>query len=301
MPVWIKRALCATLLLALLAGGLARAEDALRGYTAEEGYVYVRFGTYPQQADGGREPILWRVLTADDERVWLLSEYILFARAMHTSLSEYQKEFKGDYAQTELCRYLNTTFLADAFTGAEQEALLPFGDCGRVFILSTEDLNDRSIGLGVTLRDSRSEKKIRQNPGVRAWGTAWALQHNGYSPEEYPNPRAKIRNAAGTANVTVAEKRLFAYSADRGGVSPYWTRTQSGADRRHANCTKANGTIGHMEVGRDNEGVRPAVYLAAGSVRIAGGLGTREDPFVLEPAAAAPGETESSTETGGEE
>ena len=41
----------------------ASAEDALRGYSKEDGYVYLRLGRYPQTADGGVEPILWRVLT----------------------------------------------------------------------------------------------------------------------------------------------------------------------------------------------------------------------------------------------
>ncbi len=301
MPVWIRRLLGAALLLTLLLGGAAHAEDALRGYSAGEGYVYVCLGTYPQHADGRREPILWWVLRADDEKVWLLSEYILFARAMHTSLGEYQKTFKGDFARTELCGYLNTTFAADAFSERELRLLLPFEPYGKVFILSKEELSDKSLGLGVTLKDSSSEAKIRANPGLRAWGTEWAVRNNGYPEAEYPNPKAKIRNAAGTANITVAEKRLFVYSASRGGISPYWTRSQSPSDGRHANCTKANGTIGHIEVGRDNEGVRPSVWLAADGWRIAGGSGTKEDPYVIAPAEDGPETADASTETGGEE
>ncbi len=290
----IRRVLCAALLLALLAG-CAAAEDALRGYAKDEGYVYVRFGRYPQQADGGVEPILWRVLTVEDGKAWLLSEYVLFARAMHTDLKEYRDVFKGDFAQTELCRYLNTDFAAQAFTQAELAALVPYENFGRVFIPATSDLNNRDIGLGVTLRDSSNPRKIAENPGVRAWGTPWAIADNGYPESEYPNPKARIRNAADTANISVAEKRLFVYSEARGGISPYWTRTQSGSDKRHANCTKANGTVGHIEVGRDNEGVRPSVYLAAGSYTIAGGSGTREDPWDLVPAAQASAETEGET------
>jgi hypothetical protein len=40
-------------------------------------------------------------------------------------------------------------------------------------------------------------------------------------------------------------------------------------------------------VGRDNEGVRPAVYLAAGSYVIVSGSGTMEDPYEIAPANAA--------------
>ncbi|MBR5345644.1 MAG: hypothetical protein IK127_07445 [Clostridia bacterium] len=276
--------LCA---LALLLCGAARSEEALRGYTKENGYIYVSLGRYPQSADGTVKPIVWRVLSTDEEKVWLLSEYVLFARAMHTSLKEYQNEFKGDFSQTELSHYLNSAFTDDAFTAEESDMLLPFEEFGKVFILSTAELNDKSIGLGVTLKDSSNSKKIHENPGVRAWGTEWATTDNGYPQETYPNPKAKIRNATDTANITVGEKRLFVYSANRGSTSPYWTRTQSGADKRHANCTKADGTIGHIEVGRDNEGVRPSVWLAAGSFEIVGGSGTLDDPFVLAPPEAA--------------
>ena len=273
--------LCAFVL--LLCGTAAAAESALRGYAKDDGYVYVCLGSYPQKADGSEEPILWRVLSVDDEKVWLLSEYILFARAMHTSLKEYRDVLKGDFAQTELCQYLNSTFIADAFSSGETGMLLPHEKYGKVFLLSREELSDKTLGPGVTLKNSKSAKKIQNNPGVRAWGTEWAIQDNGYPKDQYPNPKARIRNAAGTADISVAEKRLFVYSADRGSVSPYWTRSQSSADARHASCTKADGTIGHIEVGRDNEGVRPSVYLSPESFVICGGQGTKEDPYLLRP------------------
>lgn len=283
-----KRFLAVFLLAALLAAVLpagVRAEAALRGYSKEEGYVYALLGRYPQKADGTVEPILWRVLDTDGERAFLLSEYILFARAMHTSLKDYRDILKGDFAQTELCHYLNTTFSEAAFTEEESALLLPCENFGKVFLLSRDEMNNKEYGLGVTLKDSHNVTKILEDPGVRAWGTEWAKEDNGYPKDQYPDPKAKIRNAADMANITVAEKRLYAYPANRAGISPYWSRTQSSADARHACCTKANGAIGHIEVGRDNEGVRPAVYLAAGGYRIASGTGTMEDPYVILPAA----------------
>ena len=78
------------------------AETALRGYTQEDGSVYVSLGQYPQTADGQVQPVLWRVLAADDEKCILLSEYILFARCMNASLTAYRDEFKGDFSRTDL-------------------------------------------------------------------------------------------------------------------------------------------------------------------------------------------------------
>ena len=64
------------------------AETELRGYSPEQGYIYVSLGQYPQTADGQVQPVLWRVLAADEEKCILLSEYILFARCMNASLTE---------------------------------------------------------------------------------------------------------------------------------------------------------------------------------------------------------------------
>ena len=261
----------------------AAGEGALRGYTREEGYVYLRLGRYMQTADGGMEPILWRVLTADGEKAYLLSEYILFARALHNDRNEY-REFKGDFAQTELCRYLNTTFAETAFTEEEMSMLLPCEDFGRVFLITREDMNNKDIGLGSTVKGSTNPKKIAANPGVRAWGTEWAIRNNGYPEDEYPDPRAKIRNATDTANITVEEKRLYVFQAKYGACSPYWGRSPSTSVKNQAVCTKDGGQIGRIEVGRDNEGVRPALYLAEGSYEIVSGTGTKEDPFEIMPA-----------------
>ena len=98
----------------------AAAEGELRGYSAEEGYVYVTFGQYYQSIDGGipdegtqtwewhkiavkekkagvtidpdtleKDPVLWRVLEADGERALLRSEYVLLAGVQHSNLGEF--------------------------------------------------------------------------------------------------------------------------------------------------------------------------------------------------------------------
>ena len=271
---------------ALILSVSALAEDSLRGYTKEEGYVYLHLGQYKQTAEGGIKPILWRVLTADNEKAYLLSEYILFARAMHNNRNEYAK-FKGDFARTELCNYLNTTFAEEAFTEAELSLLLPCENFGKVFLITREDMKNKDIGLGAwTSRKDPTLKQIEENPAVRAWGTEWAIKNNGYDPAEYPDPKVKVRNSTDTANITLGEKRLYVFQAKYGSCSPWWGRSQSTTDKKQAVCTKDGGQVGRIEVGRDNEGVRPALYLAAGSYQIVSGTGTIEDPFEIAPADA---------------
>ena len=270
----------------LLLLSAALGEGTLKGYSKEDGYTYLLLGRYPQTAAGDIEPILWRVLTTDDEKAYLLSEYILFARALHNNRNEYAK-FKGDFAQTELCQYLNTTFTEAAFTEEELSMLLPCENYGKVFLITREDMKNREIGLGAwTSKKDPTLKQIEENPAVRAWGTEWAIRNNGYDPEEYPDPKAKVRNATDTANITLGEKRLYVFQAKYGSCSPYWGRSPSTTDRKQAVCTKDGGQVGRIEVGRDNEGVRPALYLAANGYRIVSGSGTMEDPYQIVPAAA---------------
>ena len=277
------RALAALAAALVLLAGAAAAESPLRGYSKDSGYVYLLLGKYPQKADGTEEPILWRVLTADDEKAYLLSEYILFARAMHTNRGEYAKS-KGDFAQTELCHYLNTTFAEAAFTEEEMGMLLSCEDFGKVFLISRQDMQNREIGLGTWSGKGIPPKGELEKSTARAWGTEWAIENNGYPKSEYPDPRAKIRNATDTANITVEEKRLYVFQAKYGSCSPYWARSVSKNEKSHPNCIKDGGQLGHIECGRDNEGVRPALYLAQGSYTIISGTGTKEDPYVIGPA-----------------
>ncbi len=280
----MKRLLAWLLLCCLTAAcaGMAGAEGELRGYSKGEGYVYLSFGEYPQTAEGEVLPILWRVLETDEEKAYVLSEYILFARSMHTSLREYRDELKGDFAQTELCHYLNTEFAEQAFPGGELEMLLPCEDFGKVFLISRDDMKNKNYGLGSTNPGTTSQKKIEANPGVRAWGTEWAIRNNGFPEDEYPDPKARVIGRAG-AHISQEEMRLYVFAARFGSCSPWWARTQSTTDERQAVCTKDGGQIGRIEVGRDNEGVRPAVYLALDAFEIAGGAGTKEDPYVIRP------------------
>lgn len=253
----MRTRLIACLLLACLLCGSAFAEESvLRGYDKNSGYVYVSLGRYPQTREGEVLPILWRVLTVDEEKAYLCSEYVLFARPMHPDLKEYRDKLKGDFAQTELCHYLNTVFAETAFTQEETDMLLPCENFGKVFLLDASDLTNKAIGMG------KETNMKREGPGLRAWGTDWAIHNNGVEKEK---------------------QRLYVFQKKYGSHSPYWVRNQSTTDGRHARCTKDGGQLGHIEVGRENEGVRPALYLALDRYAVAGGSGTMEDPFTLIP------------------
>ena len=258
----------------------ASAEAVLNGYSQESGYVYVQLGRYPQTAEGEIKPVVWRVLSADSQQCILLSEYILFARCMNASLLDYRDVFRGDFAKTDLCAYLNHDFASAAFTEEELSLLLPLENYGKVFLPSEEDLKNKEYGLGVTVKGIRNTKKILKDPGLRAWGTEWAIKNNGFDPSEYSNPKQKLVGSS-KKEMPLHELRLFVYSGNWANHSPYWTRDPSTTDGRQARDIKANGAIGRLEVGRDNVGVRPMVLLAQDSYEIISGTGTLNDPFVI--------------------
>ena len=251
---WKRRR--AALLLALmcaLAVLPAGAETALRGYTKSDGYVYAALGRYRQDEDGGVRPIVWRVLRVENDRAYVVSEYVLINHRIHPDDQEYIA-FGGEFRKTEMWDFLNGEFAQEAFTEEEWNALVDTEEFGRMFLLSKEDLKDKSIGFGT----DKSRK---------AWGTPWALAQMTVN-EKYNR----------------VEQALFRYRSERGSHSPYWTRTQ-GSNKYSANCTKAKGDIGWIRVVVQNEGCRPACWLDLTRLTVAGGSGTLEDPYQMEPAA----------------
>lgn len=157
----------ALLLAALLMVSCALADVALRGYDAKSGYVYVTLGQCPQDADGGVEPIIWRVLSVEDGRAYLLSEYVLEARPIHSDYQEYANKptnkkkpgFNGDFTQTEMSRYLCGDFAQNCFTDDERAMLTPDDTFGLFFLASDADLKNKAYGF--TSNESR-----------KAWGDA---------------------------------------------------------------------------------------------------------------------------------
>lgn len=236
----------ALLLALLLLAPSAMAEDTLRGYDKKLGYVYLTLGTFPQTAEGGVEPILWRVLQVEDGRAYILSEYVLEARRIHGDYNEYANKpnakknpgFDGDFTQTEMAQYLNGDFTAH-FTSAELALLSPDETLGMFTLLSSDELKDKNLGFS-------------KDNDRKAWGTEYA-KANG----------------------------LFVYGSSRGNHSPYWSRTQSSTNRQGARCIKSKGELGYINVITLDEGMRPACWLDMTKVVIASGEGTMENPFVL--------------------
>ena len=245
------------LLLTLMALCSAACANELRGYDKKTGYVYLTLGEFPQTESGSLEPILWRVLSVDEEKAYILSEYVLEARRIHGDYNEYANKptnkkkpgFEGDYTKTEMAQYLNGEFAQTRFTEGELDLILSDEALGLFFLVSADDLKNKAYGFAT-------------NEDRKAWGTEYA-KANG----------------------------LFVYGSNRGKHSPYWTRNQSTSNKQGARCIKSQGELGYINVITEDEGMRPACYLDMTKAVIASGTGTMEDPYILktgEPILAAP-------------
>lgn len=78
------------------------------------------FGTYEQdnRAGNGAEPIAWIVLEKSDDRLFVITKYALERIQFHTSMGEITWE------DSNLRKWLNTTFYGSAFTAEEQSRIL---------------------------------------------------------------------------------------------------------------------------------------------------------------------------------
>ena len=253
-----KRAFFLLLILALALSALvpAGAEDAsgIRGYSRSAGYEYAAFGSYPTDADGTVRPILWRVLKTENGEAYLLSEYILFGAPVHGDYEHY----KG-WESSDLYQYLNTAFLSDAFTPAEQEALLKrTEDNALVTLITSDEMKDASIGFS-------------SNAARLCESTAWA--------KILPDP--PIFELPATNNKG-KWKPLYVYSKGKK-YSPWWSRTRSSDYPHEQRRVMDEGKIGRISTGNSDLGVRPAIHVDLMQLSIVSGSGSMTSPYQLVP------------------
>lgn len=233
-------------------------EGELHGYSKGAGYEYVAFGSYPTDADGTVRPILWRVLKADKNEAWLLSEYVLFGAPVHGDYEHYQGWEKSD-----LYMYLNSVFIYDAFTAEERAALVNrTEDNALVTLITSDEMKDASIGFSsnnARLCESTAYAKILPDPPIF----------------ELPKTNNKGR-----------WKPLYVYSKGHK-YSPWWSRTRSVDYPHEQRRVMDEGKIGRISTGNSDLGVRPTVYVNLNLLSIGSGNGTKDSPYQLLPTGAA--------------
>lgn len=248
------------ILAALLALAPAQAESTpdIRGYKKGSGYQYVQFGSYFTEENGDRKPILWRVLRSANGEAYILSELILFAAPVHGDYKNYNRNWQG----SDLYAYLNGKFKNDAFTPAEQAALLVrTEDEALVTLLSGPEMRDKSIGF-----DSNKDRLCQSTPyaSVAVNPPIFELPSPNFWKEERNQPH------------------LYKYSVGGRKYSPWWSRTPSVDHAHEQRRVMDGGKTGILSSGNSDMGVRPVITLDLSKVTIVSGSGTQAAPYVLE-------------------
>ena len=95
---------------------------------------YVKFGNYPQTADGGSLPIEWLILAKEDNKMLVISRYGLEARCFNS--------FSNNWEKSGIRQWLNGEFYNKAFSENEKKLIrneeLSYTD-DYIFLLSKEE------------------------------------------------------------------------------------------------------------------------------------------------------------------
>ena len=90
----------------------------------------VKFGRYPQTADGDVQDIEWRVLSVEGDKALVISLYGLDVRRFDDD--------SNDWKSSEICGWLNGEFYEGSFND-DEKGVIASSDPGKVFFLSKDE------------------------------------------------------------------------------------------------------------------------------------------------------------------
>ena len=241
------------ILLILTAVCLAE-ENSLRGYNkAEGGYQYVQVGSYPYEEDGTAAPVVWRVLSVEDQQAILLSDKILDCKSITFVANDKDRENHNypdltDFRESDLYQWLNNEMFNTLFQNDAMSQAVTETDQGVLWLLSYDELANTKWGF---------DKSV------------W--KHNFKTRRAYPTPYA----------IAQGVKQIFGGQGSPDGSAPWWSRTLRYKKGKKAWMPGADGHISVGVTGRTGVGVRPCLTLDLTNVSITSDSGTEQDPFVL--------------------
>lgn len=266
----MKKALLLILMAICLLPVSAQGAPALRGYTEEEGYQYVHLGMYPYEEDGTARPVLWRVITTENDQVLLMTEYII--DTMQVQFVSDQKAAKNKkypnaqtYKETDMYNYLNTTAL-DTMLGDNpiRSALIEQEETGLLFLAGEDILRNTAYGFPEPWNHAYME-------GRRAAGTPYAI-------------------SKGLQVVASKGWKSGAYWVPHVRPSVRWMQIVGNED---GHLSWAEYTRNTWRAGNPKGiGVRPCFMLRAEQITVTGGRGTMDNPFTIAYLEPAPESTE---------
>lgn len=256
--------LFAIMLVSLLLPAAVLGEE-MRGYIKGQGYQYVNLGEYPYEADGTVRPVLWRILSIDDGIALLHMENVIDVKQVifETDPKVIEKHtFRriSSYAESDLFPWINSEMLDNLMGDNPLRGAL---------------VSDPELG---TLRPLTKEEALTP---------AYGFSNNPWGEEINAHP-----DRQGVSTPYARSKGLYVERAN--GKSPWWCiAIKNPTDYKFGLV----GHNGHISWGAYTNtkvaGLRLAVRLDLARVRITGGDGSRNNPFMLacteeKPAAPVP-------------
>lgn len=195
---------------------------------------YLFFGSYEQDNDpiNGTEDIEWLVLCREDDRVLVISRYILDFKQYNSN------EEDVSWVTCSLRRWLNGTFINAAFSAREQNLIL-----STVVSLSKDDDDGAAEGEAVDrlflLSQSEVYKYFDSDEARKCAPTEYALAQGARTGSEF---------------------------TPEGRPSGWWWLRLHAESNWHAACVNIDGSVYHLDLilSLAYDGVRPAMWIRTG-------------------------------------
>lgn len=203
---------------------------AARLYNAGVG-EYLIFGSYEQDndPDDGKEDIEWLVLNREEDRVLVVSRYILDFKQYNSN------DASVSWETCSIRRWLNNDFLNEAFTPEEQRAIQP-----TVASFEKDSTEEPPEGEPVDMVYLMSQSEV-----YKYFDSDEARK---CSPTDYA-----IAQGARTGSVLTSE----------GKPSGWWWLRLHAESNWHAACVNLDGSVYHLDLILElaYDGVRPAMWI----------------------------------------
>lgn len=213
-------------------------------YKRDAAIKYVSFGSYWQEDTNGdgvanesdaKTPITWQVLWSSNTQAFLIAEKCIDARAFHDTNE------KATWETCDLRKWLNGTFIKNAFNSEEQAAIVEKD-------IVTEGDSFMENKQDIITKDKVFLPSIAEMTNV-SYGYSCVGTEMDYA-----------RKAMNTAYCAAKPQRYGVGESDT-----YWLRN-SGQSNDEACTVTVNGVIDYLSnVDYQGHGIRPALYLNLGA------------------------------------
>ena len=281
----------------------------IRGFSDEaaQEYQFLELGTYPYSENGGRQPLLWRVLYREDNKLTLITEYVIDVHQMfetdtyyaRTEKKKYKSHFNDPYEELGIYFWLNGEMAETIFSETDfSKAILPHkvveGYKGEPDEPVPEWPDNSAADSGETDPEKFPYGKdlfyiMTYGDMKKSWyGFPPTLSGDAIEqPGEIAVPEAGRRKTWPTPYAKNKmlypqwkQKLRLTVMQEYNGTSPYWCIKRR-KNYYMAGIVGGNGHLSWRAMDSVQIGVRPATRVDLSQLRLTGGDGSLKNPWKL--------------------